>query len=543
MRRLLLLPILLLCISGMLSAQQIAHPGLSAQTAIPIREGEQWFGGAVNESHLMPFKDGYTLDMLGDTRGNQASPLLLSTKGRLIWSEEPFTFSIEKDRLVISHTKSALTIDSTGNNLREAYRLAEKKFFPAQHKLPDTLLFSSPQYNTWIELVYNQNQQDILHYARAIIDNGFPAGVLMIDDNWADYYGRFDFRKDRFRDAAAMIDSLHQMGFKVMLWISPFVSPDTEVFRELLGKKLLLQSNAGDTSLTWAKAEKPLIISWWNGYSAVLDLTNPDARSWFTDRLDYMVRTYHLDGFKFDAGDAEFYPADAVSFSPATPNEHSRLWGEIGLHFPLNEYRAMWKMGGQPLVERLRDKQHTWTDLQKLIPHITTAGMLGYQFTCPDMIGGGEFGSFRDQKTLDSTLIVRSAECSALMPMMQFSVAPWRVLSPANLGIVKSMVALRKKYTPYILQLARQAAVTGEPIVRSMEYNFPNQGFAEEKGAFMLGDKYLVAPVLTKDGEKVINLPKGKWKSDKGEILRGPRKITVQAPLDRLPVYELLGGN
>jgi len=140
-------------------------------------------------------------------------------------------------------------------------------------------------------------------------------------------------------------------------------------------------------------------------------------------------------------------------------------------------------------------------------------------------------------------LVVRSAQCHALMPMMQFSVAPWRVLRPSNLGIVKSMVTLRKKYTPYILQLARQAAVTGEPIVRSMEYNFPDQGFAEEKGAFMLGDKYLVAPVLTKDGEKVINLPKGKWKSDKGEILRGPRKITVQVPLDRLPVYELLGGN
>jgi hypothetical protein len=75
-----------------------------------------------------------------------------------------------------------------------------------------------------------------------------------------------------------------------------------------------------------------------------------------------------------------------LSFAPATPNEQSRLWGEIGLSFPLNEYRAMWKMGGEPLVERLRDKQHTWTDLQKLIPHITTAGLLGYQFTCPDMM-------------------------------------------------------------------------------------------------------------------------------------------------------------
>ncbi len=281
---------------------------LCAQTTITIKSGEKWYGGAVNEAQLMPFKDGYSLDMYGDTRGNQAVPLLVSTKGRFIWSEEPFKFTFDKDKLIISNTHSALTIDSAGKNLHEAFTNASKRFFPAKNKLPDTLLFSRPQYNTWIELVYNQKQKDILSYARAIVANGFPPGVIMIDDNWADYYGRFDFRADRFSNAAAMVDTLHSLGFKVMLWVSPFVSPDTEVFRELLAKKLLLFDNGGDVNMTWAKAEKPLIVPWWNGYSSVLDLTNPDAGAWFRGRLDHMVNTYHLDGFKFDAGDAEFLP-------------------------------------------------------------------------------------------------------------------------------------------------------------------------------------------------------------------------------------------
>ncbi len=517
--------------------------GTSAQTTLTIKDGEKWFGAAVNDAQLMPFRDGYSLNLYGNTRGNQAAPLLISTKGRIVWSEEPFKFRFEKNRLIIDSIHGPLIMDSTAANLPDAFKTAAKRFFPSKHLLPDTLLFSSPQYNTWIELVYNQNQQDVLKYATAIIDNGFPTGVIMIDDNWADYYGRFDFRKDRFDSAAAMVARLHAMGFKVMLWVSPFVSPDTEVFRELLGKKLLLLSNGGDSGVAWSRAEKPAIISWWNGYSAVLDFTNPDAKKWYTGRLNYMVKTYHLDGFKFDAGDADFYPADAVSFLKASPNEQSRLWGDIGLQFPLNEYRAMWKMGGEPLVERLRDKQHTWTDLQKLIPHITVAGMLGYQFSCPDMIGGGEFGSFRDLKILDETLIVRSAECSALMPMMQFSVAPWRVLGKTNLAIVRQMVELRKKYTPYILQLAKTSAVTGEPIVRSMEYAFPEQGFADEKGAFMLGDKYMIAPVLSKDGQKTIYLPEGKWKDDKGKIFKGPLTIKEMIPLERLPVYERLNAD
>ncbi len=55
--------------------------------------------------------------------------------------------------------------------------------------------------------------------------------------------------------------------------------------------------------------------------------------------------------------------------------------------------------------------------------------VMGYSYTCPDMIGGGEFGSFLNSKTIDEELVVRSAQVHALMPMMQFSVAPWRVLS------------------------------------------------------------------------------------------------------------------
>jgi hypothetical protein len=62
---------------------------VQAQTIINIKDGEKWFGGAVNDAHLMPFKEGYTLNLYGDTRGNQANPLLLSTKGRFVWSEEP----------------------------------------------------------------------------------------------------------------------------------------------------------------------------------------------------------------------------------------------------------------------------------------------------------------------------------------------------------------------------------------------------------------------------------------------------------------------
>ena len=41
-----------------------------------------------------------------------------------------------------------------------------KAHFPPSGKLPDSLFFTMPQYNTWIELMYNQNEKDVLKYCR-----------------------------------------------------------------------------------------------------------------------------------------------------------------------------------------------------------------------------------------------------------------------------------------------------------------------------------------------------------------------------------------
>jgi alpha-glucosidase len=298
--------------------------------------------------------------------------------------------------------------------------------------------------------------------------------------------------------------------------------------------------NKGDKSLTWDKADQPAIIHWWNGYSALLDFTNPGAVEWYSAQLQNMVTNYKLDGFKFDAGDMEFYSGNIVSFKEASPNEQTSLWGNFGLSYPLNEYRAMWKKGGQPLAERLRDKKHSWKDLQKLIPDITVAGLLGYQFTCPDMIGGGEYGSFIGLAKIDQELVVRSAQCSALMPMMQFSAAPWRILDSVHLKAVKKAVDIRLNHTPYIMKTVRQSALSGEPVIRNLAYQFPGQGLDNIKDQFMLGDLLMVAPMVNKGTSRNIIFPAGKWKDSNGKVFEGPATKTLDVALDQIPVFEKL---
>jgi alpha-glucosidase len=314
-----------------------------------------------------------------------------------------------------------------------------------------------------------------------------------------------------------MISQLHRMGFKVMVWICPFVSADQAMTVQSLmkDKALLMQQTANKP--TWEKATDPAIIKWWNGYSASLDFTNPAAVHWFNGELDRIVKDYDIDGFKFDAGDMNLYPADALPMKPATPNQLCELYAQFGLRFPLNEYRACWKMAGQPLGQRLHDKDHTWEQLQQLMPQMITEGLAGYTFSCPDMVGGGNWVSFQDPKTFNQDIVVRSAQIHALMPMMQFSVAPWRILDAAHLAAVKKAVATREKFTPRILELAQQSAKTGEPIISSLEYYFPNQGFETVNNEFMLGQNILVAPVDNQSTSRDVALPRGKWTSDDGK--------------------------
>lgn len=513
---------------------------------IKFLEGEEWWGGVVAFGERMPYVQPLEeFDLNRKNMNNQVSPLFLSNKGRYVWSDLPFRFSVGDRSLRISSDFEKVGVVEAGKSLRDAYLAACRKHFPPSGKLPEALFFTQPQYNTWIELMYNQNQEDILKYARDIIAKGFPPGVLMIDDNWQKYYGNYEFRPEKFSDPKAMVDELHGMGFKVMLWVCPFVSADSPEYRELSAKGYLLKSALPSKGYNLANKKRigvpPAVVSWWNGQSACYDLTNPGAVEYVLSKLKGMQKDYGIDGFKLDGGDSQFYADDVISYKKdAIPVEHMEAWARIGLEFPVNEYRACWRMGGEALVQRLGDKNYSWKAVQTLIPQMGASGLLGYAYTCPDMIGGGNFRTFLnvDYKKLDQALIVRSAQVHAMMPMMQFSLAPWRVLDEEHLAMTRDAARLHEKMGAYILECARESAKTGEPIVRLMEYAFPGEGFERCKDQYMLGEKYLVTPVVTKVNEREVKLPKGKWKDDLGKVYEGGNSFSVEVPLGRVPYFE-----
>ena len=195
---------------------------------VEMLPGETWWGGLdnpnswqINGEYSFPFDASMEFDLDFNTYNysNNIVPMFVSSKGRYIWSDGPFKVSFREGRMHIDGT-APVNLVLAGDNLREAYLAVSKSHFPPKGVLPPEEFIARPQYNTWIELMYNQNQEDILRYADDIVSNGFPDGaVFMVDDNWQKYYGNFEFKPDRFPEPKKMMDILHEKGFKVMFWV------------------------------------------------------------------------------------------------------------------------------------------------------------------------------------------------------------------------------------------------------------------------------------------------------------------------------------
>ena len=528
----------ILAVGAVISAGTFASPNLR----VSMLPGEEWRGAATHFGALMPF-DGETaleIDLRADNYRNQYSSLLLSNRGRVLWCDVQAKFTFTNGTITVEAERPA-KLTEAGKSLRDAFLFASKTYFPPSGRTPDLAFFAAPQYNTWIELTYNQNEKDILAYAQSMLDHGFPPGVLMIDDTWQTAYGDWNFDGRRFADPKGRVRKLHAQGFKVILWMCPWVSMDSPAYRLLTRGIDPFKSERFPVGGLYRNEKNDVVpVTWWNGVSALLDFTDPRGRDWFTGELDRLVADYGVDGFKLDGGALPYYLSLRPFRRGASTAEQSNEFAAFSLRYPVCEYRHAWNYGGKPVVMRLHDKNHVWKDLEALVTDLIAGGLIGCPFMCPDMVGGGNYSSFLPGSDFDEELFIRSAQVHALCGQMQFSASPWRVLSPAGQKIIRDLVRMRQeRFAGKFVELARECGCTGEPMIRHMDYMFPGNGYGRIRDQFVMGDFLMVAPQVKKGAiSREVAVPPGIWKSDDGTVVSGPTHVVVETPLTRLPYFE-----
>jgi hypothetical protein len=323
-----------------------------------VSPDERWWGGVVARGVEQPYgEDVHPWRIaLGETDYNQANPVLLSTCGRYIWADDPTAVvaSMPDGRVALEHAAGAevdVCMDASPGGLRAAFAAASRAHFPPSGRAPAAALLDSCQYNLWMESNLDRanepTQAKVLAYAEAVLAHGMPPGVLMIDTNWAEHYGSFRFHLGRFPDPAAMCARLHALGFKVAVWVSPFVSPDSDTFRAARNAGFLVRDAASGAAA---------LAEWWDGFSALVDFTNADAVAWFAAGLD-SVRALGVDGFKLDGGDPAFYKEAHQHIAQdiqdiqgvrhvSAPHAQCEAFARFGLRFDIVELRACWKVRG-----------------------------------------------------------------------------------------------------------------------------------------------------------------------------------------------------
>jgi alpha-glucosidase (family GH31 glycosyl hydrolase) len=109
------------------------------------------------------------------------------------------------------------------------------------------------------------------------------------------------------------------------------------------------------------------------------------------------------------------------------------------------------------------------------------------------------------------------------------------ILNKEELEIIKDASNLHRSLSDEIIALVRKSEIDGEPIMRNLEYNYPNQGYELIVDEFMVGEDILVAPVIKpKTYERTVIFPKGSWKDADNNIYEGNKTYTLSCPINKV---------
>ena len=110
-----------------------------------------------------------------------------------------------------------------------------------------------------------------------------------------------------------------------------------------------------------------------------------------------------------------------------------------------------------------------------------------------------------------------------------------------NFQIMKRYIFLREAMRDYTRSVMAEAHETGAPVMRTLFYEFPEDKAAWEiKDQYLFGADILVAPVCYEDAyDRAVYLPAGaSWTYvPTGEVFEGGQTVTVDAPLDVIPLF------
>jgi len=383
--------------------------------------------------------------------------------------------------------------------------------------------------------------------ARGVIDTlrrkEFPVDAVILDLDWFEYMGDLRWNHENFPAPFNMMRDLRDRGVKTISITETYITRPSRLFEPALDSNFVGRKPDGS----------PYVMpGWWSCDScdvALLDVTDPQAQDWWWKQHPPFMGE-GMAGFWTDLGEPERHPTDMrhhLGTRDKIHNVYNFLWAQT-LFRNWRDWRPNQRIynltrSGFAGMQRYNptlwsgDVSRTFKAFRLQVPFLLNVGLAGFGFYGSDL--GGFTGG-----TTTSELYARWMQHGALSPTMrphgvEQPTEPWHFGDEVE-AIVREMVRLRYRLMPYLYTLAWKNHRTGMPLVRPLFFADPSdERLHDVHQSYLFGEDLLVAPVLRDSARtRTVTLPEGTWIHFwTDERMEGGQTVTVDAPLDQIPIF------
>lgn len=364
--------------------------------------------------------------------------------------------------------------------------------------------------------------------AREFRKRHIPCDVIWLDIDYMEGFRCFTVNTWDFPDLHGLNDELHADGFRTVTIIDPGIKrePGYHVY------------DSGERIDAWVRnaGGVPYVGSVWPGECVFPDFTRTDVRDWWGGLYGQFL-ALGVDGIWNDMNEPAVFnvqsktmPLDNIHRADAAlggTDTHARYHNVYGMLMARATFTGVRDarpdrrpfvltranhLGGQRWAATWTgDNVATWQHMDMSVSGILNLGLSGQPLAGPDIGGFAGAGSGR--------LFARWMGIGSLLPFARghtgkgnIDKEPW-AFGPEVEATCRLALQRRYRLLPYLYTLAREASVTGLPMVRPLFFADPADArLRDQDDSFLLGDDLLVVCRTSPDGEPPQVMPRGNWR-------------------------------
>jgi len=421
-----------------------------------------------------------------------------------------------------------------------------------------------------------KTQDELLTAVKEYRKRNIPLDNIVLDWNYwpENAWGSHQFDLSRFPDAKAMVDSVHKLNAHIMISVWPKFYVTTDHFKEFAKSGWMYMQAVKDSIRDWIA--QGYVGSFYDAYSA-------GARKLFWKQMQDNLYVKGFDAWWMDASEPNIRDCTGMEY-------RKKLCGPTALGSSTKYFNGYALMNAEAIYDGQRgvdankrvflltrsgfaglqrystatwsgDIATRWEDMKAQISAGLNFAMSGVPFWTMDIGGfcvekryeegqhifdatGKENEDLAEWRELNARWFQFGAFCPLFRSHGQFPFREIYNLAPENHPAYKSLVyydELRYRLMPYIYSLAGMAFHNDYTLMRSLAMSFTadkqTYGISDQ---FMFGPAFMACPVYTykaRNREVYFPATTGWYDFYSDQFIAGGKKITAEAPLERMPLF------